>query len=92
MKIFQQFISRPIPVKIPTTLVFDHNSPLKAFVDEDKINPSLSDYDLPTEFDFHFYPQDDILAPLYQHELSQQKQQKMKIVLGKIKDPHMVDK
>jgi len=84
--------NEPIPVKIPTTLVFDHNSPLKAFVDEDKINPSLSDYDLPTEFDFHFYPQDDILAPLYQHELSQQKQQKMKIVLGKIKDPHMVDK
>merc|ERR1711892_1292411 len=55
-----------------------------------KINAGLDQYNLPTEYDFHQYPAEDVLAPLYKYELENQKP--VKIVLGKRQDPHLVDK
>ena len=54
------------------------------------INPNLRDYRLPTEYDFHSFPPDDILAPLYRYE--RQNKDTVKIILGRKKDPHLVDK
>ena len=60
-------------------------------MDDDKINPRLKEYNLPKEFDFHKYPEDDILAPLYKYE-NLRKEEPMKIILGRRKDPHIADK
>ena len=87
----EQKFFRPLPVKIPTTLAFDPKSPLKSFVTKDKINPSLAAYNIPVEYDFHAYPPADILAPLYKHELEAQKGP-VQIILGRKRDPHLVDK
>ena len=56
----------PIPVSVPATFAFDPRSTLKKLLPSHvKINEGLDHYNLPTEFDFHLYPPDDILAPLY---------------------------
>ena len=59
-----------------------------------QINPLLRQaqhgYPLPTQFDFHSWPAADILAPLYRHE--QEAARTLKLVLGRRRDPHLVDK
>jgi len=81
----------PIPVSVPATFAFDPRSTLKQHLPSHvKINEGLDHYNLPTEFDFHLYPPDDILAPLYKYELENKKQ--TTIILGKKLDPHLVDK
>ena len=59
-----------------------------------QINPRLRQaqhgYPLPTQFDFHSWPAADILAPLYRHE--QEAARTLKLVLGRRRDPHLVDK
>ena len=59
-----------------------------------QINPLLQQaqhgYPLPTQFDFHSWPAADILAPLYRHE--QEAARTLKLVLGRRRDPHLVDK
>ena len=76
---------------IPTTLGFDPKSPIRPFVDEDKINPSLKGLNVPKLFDFHSFPTNDVLAPMYQHEMDI-RERPVKIVLGRRRDPHIVDK
>ena len=85
------FLCRPLPVKIPTTLAFDPKSPLRSLVTRDKINPSLAAYNVPVEYDFHAFPPDDILAPLYEHE-REARGRPVQIILGRKRDPHLVDK
>jgi len=81
----------PIPVSVPATFAFDPRSPLKQLLPSHvKINAGLDHYNLPTEFDFHLFPPDDVLAPLYKYELENVKP--TKIILGKKLDPHLVDK
>ena len=82
---------RPLPVKIPTTLAFDPKSSLRSLVTKDKINPRLAAYNVPVEYDFHAYPPADILAPLYQQEL-EASGRPVQIILGRKRDPHLVDK
>ena len=97
MDIFQeislrdQILSRPLPISVPTTLAFDPRSPLRSEVPDSKINPGLAEYGLPTQYDFHAFPADDILAPLYRHE-REGEGGPVKIILGRKKDPHLVDK
>ena len=58
---------RPIPVKTPTTFAFDVRSQLKSHLPPGvSINPGLEKFKLPTEFDFHIFDSQDILAPLYE--------------------------
>ena len=76
---------------IPTTLGFDPKSPIRPYVDEENINPSLKGLNVPKVFDFPNYPTTDVLAPMYQHEMDR-KQQPVQIVLGRRRDPHIVDK
>eukprot|EP00090_Calanus_glacialis_P006978 TRINITY_DN15459_c1_g1_i4.p1 TRINITY_DN15459_c1_g1~~TRINITY_DN15459_c1_g1_i4.p1 ORF type:complete len:598 (-),score=166.59 TRINITY_DN15459_c1_g1_i4:74-1867(-) len=81
----------PIPVSVPATFAFDPQSPLKHLLPSHvKINAGLDHYNLPTEYDFHLFPPDDVLAPLYKYELENEKP--TKIILGKRLDPHLVDK
>ena len=50
----------------PTTFAFDPRSRLRSHLPEGvAINPGLERFRLPTEFDFHAFDSDDILAPLY---------------------------
>ena len=78
-------------MRVPTTLAFDPLSPLRSEVPDTKINPGLKDFGLPSEYDFHAFPADDILAPLYQYE-AEREGGPVKIILGRRKDPHLVDK
>jgi len=81
----------PIPVSVPATFAFDPKSPLRQMLPTHvEINAGLDRYNLPTVYDFHQYPPDDVLARLYKYEVENQKP--MKIVLGKRLDPHLVDK
>jgi len=83
----------------PTTFAFDPNSPFKELVPQDKINPGLS---VPSIYNFHLFPANDVLAPLYSHELQQEEKLSKKRFGAKISessrggkhqvDPHLVDK
>jgi len=81
----------------PTTFAFDPLSPFKELVPQDKINPGLS---VPSIYNFHLFPANDVLAPLYSHELQQEKLPKKgfgaKLSESSIGsdqvDPHLVDK
>ena len=45
---------------------FDPHSPVRKFLPANvDINEGLEEFNLPTEYDFHKYPEDDALAPLY---------------------------
>ena len=57
----------PIPGSSPTTFLWSPTSPLKAhFPPGVSINPGLERFRLPTEYDFHRFDSEDILAPLYE--------------------------
>jgi len=81
----------PIPSSIPTTFAFDPRSPLAKLLPQNvNINAGFEKFDLSTEFDFHKYPTDDLLAPLYKYELGL-KQSKLS-GQKRVQDPHLVDK
>lgn len=83
---------QPIPVSVPATFAFDPRSALKKLLPAHvEINEGLDHYNLPTEFDFHKFPPDDLLAPLYRYEKENQEKPE-RIVLGRRLDPHLVDK
>ena len=59
---------RPIKPSVPTMFAFDPLSPVRQFLPASvDINQwqGLEQFNLPTEYDFHKYPDDDVLAPLY---------------------------
>ena len=56
----------PIPGSTPTTFLWSPTSRLKSqFPPGVSINPGLERFRLPTEYDFHSFDSEDILAPLY---------------------------
>jgi len=81
----------------PTTFAFDPLSTFKHLVPRDKINPGLS---VPSIYNFHLFPANDVLAPLYAHELQREKLSKKEFGAkleessrgGHQVDPHLVDK
>lgn len=83
------------PASTPTTFAFDPLSPFKGLVPDDKINPGLS---VPSVYNFHLFPANDVLAPLYSHELQLEKMSKRGLGAKLAEsssggvDPHLVDK
>lgn len=88
---------RSQPASTPTTFAFDPLSTFKHLVPRDKINPGLS---VPSIYNFHLFPANDVLAPLYAHELQREKLSKKEFGAkleessrgGHQVDPHLVDK
>ena len=79
----------PLAPGTPTTFAFDPRSPLRALVSADRINPGLA---VPNTYDFHLFPETDVLAPLYRHEVLQAKKpKKLEAGVG-ARDPMLADK
>ena len=79
----------PLVPGTPTTFAFDPRSPLRALVPADRINPGLA---VPATYDFHLFPEADVLAPLYRHEaLQAKKPKKLEAGVG-ARDPMLADK
>ena len=63
---YSVYLYRPIKPSLPTMFAFDPRSPIRKFLPANvNINEGLEKFELPTEYDFHMYPEDDALAPLY---------------------------
>merc|ERR1712183_221230 len=61
------------PSHTPATFAFDPRSLLRHMVSQDQINPGLN---IPSIYDFHMFPDNDVLTPLYRHELTAVKEPK----------------